>query len=158
VEIKPVAPERSGHRLSLRRRLGTDVEVTARASFDGEALSLPESLAVFPAREANAPPYVWLAAPAAPPGAPRLGDVPLPTPPAARIAAREMTAATLADAPGFARLHADLAGAHLDSRRLPWLPEAERTVEAVIRHLLGDPRPLAPKAARLLRAVETGDL
>src|SRR5690606_39179205 len=158
VEIKPVAPERSGHRLSLRRRLGTDVEVTARASFDGEALRLPESLAVFPAREANAALYVWLAASAAHAGAPRIEDDPLRADLAALIAAREMTAATLADAPGFTRLHADLAGAHLDTRRLPWLPEAERTVEAVIRHLLGDPRPLAPKAARLLRAVETGDL
>ena len=77
---------------------------------------------------------------------------------AALIAAREMTGATLADAPGFVGLHADLCAAHLTLRRVPLLPEAERTVEAVIRHLLGDPAPLSPKATRMLRALETGDL
>ena len=158
VEIKPVAPERSGHRLSLRRRLGTDVEATARASFDGEALRLPESLAAFPAREANAALYIWLAAVAAHAGAPRVEDDPLRADLAALIAAREMTTATLADAPGFARLHADLARTHLDTRRVPWLPEAERTVEAVVRHLLGDPAPLSPKAERMAKAVAAGDL
>jgi nitric oxide reductase NorD protein len=158
VEIKPVAPERSGHRLSLRRRLGTEAETTPRASFDGEALRLPESLAVFPAAEANAALYVWLAAAAAHAGPPRAEDDPLREDLCALIAAREMTRATLADAPGFGRLHADLARAHLDSRRVPHLPEAERTVEAVIRHLLGDPARLSPKAERLRVSIETGDL
>lgn len=158
VEIRPVAPERSAHRLSLRRRLGTDVETAPRASFDGEALRLPESLAVFPAREANAALYIWLAAASAHAGAPRIEDDPLRADLAALIAARAMTEATLTDAPGFARLHADLARALLDARRVPHLPEAERTVEAVIRRLLGDPAPLSSKAERMLRAIEAGDL
>ena len=51
VEIRPVAEEISGHRLSFRRRLATDAERVARASFDGAALRLPESLAAFPLRD-----------------------------------------------------------------------------------------------------------
>ncbi len=158
VEIKPVAPEHSPHRLSLRRRLGAETETTPRASFDGEALRLPETLATFPAREANAALYLWLTAAAAHAGAPRLEEDPLRADLAALIAAREMTRAALADAPGFMALHADLCAAHLALRRVPLLPEAERTVEAVIRHLLGDPAQLSSKAARMAKAVETGDL
>jgi nitric oxide reductase NorD protein len=158
VEIKPVAPERSGHRLSLRRRLGTAAETTPRASFDGEALRLPESLAELPSREGNAALYIWLAAAAAHAGAPRTEDDPLRADLAALIAAREMTRATLADAPGLARLHDELAAALLATRRVPLLPEAERTVEAVIRALLGDPAPLSAKAGRMLQAVATGEL
>ena len=158
VEIKPVAPEQSRHRLSFRRRLGTETEETPRASFDGEALRLPESLAIFPGREANAVLYIWLAAAAAHAGAPRAEDDPLRADLATLTAAREMTKATLADAPGFTSLHADLAAAHLIQRRVPHLPEAERTVEAVLRHLLGDDAPLTPKAQRMLTAIESGDL
>lgn len=158
VEIRPIAPERSGHRLSFRRRLGTEAESTPRASFDGEALRLPESLGVFPAAEANAALYVWLAAAAAHAGAPRTEDDPLRADLAGIAAAQAMTRATLTDAPGFARLHADLAAAHLAGRRVPHLPEAERTAEEVIRHLLGDPAALSQKARRMLQAVEGGDL
>lgn len=158
VEIRPVAPERSRHRLSLRRRLGTEAEVTPRASFDGEALRLPESLAVFPAPAANAALYVWLTAAAAHAGAPGDDEDALRADLGALIAARAMIRATLADAPGFAALHADLCAAHLTLRRVPQLPEAERTVEALIRHVLGDPAPLGPKARRMLQAIDAGDL
>ncbi len=92
------------------------------------------------------------------PARPRVEDDPLRADLAALIAAQAMTRAALADAPGFASLLADLCAAHLTLRRVPLLPEAERTVEAVIRHLLGDPAPLSPKAARMAKAVETGDL
>lgn len=158
VEIRPVAPERSAHRLSWRRRLGAETERAARASFDGEALRLPEALAIFPAREANAALYLWLAAAAAHAGAPSSEADALRADLSALVAARAMTRATLADAPGFAGLHADLAAAHLDTRHVPHLPEAERTVETVIRHLLGDPAPLPAKAARMLGALGSGDL
>ena len=65
VELRPVSPEVSRHRLSWRRKLATEVELMPRASFDGEVLRLPDRLAVFPAREANGALYVWLAAAAA---------------------------------------------------------------------------------------------
>ncbi len=61
-EIKTAAVESRHHRLSLRRALGTWREREARPSFDGEALRLPETIAQFPTREANAALYFWLAA------------------------------------------------------------------------------------------------
>ncbi|PKP85243.1 MAG: nitric oxide reductase D protein [Alphaproteobacteria bacterium HGW-Alphaproteobacteria-2] len=158
VEIKPVGEEVSRHRLSLRRRLGAEAEHAPRASFDGAALRLPESLALFPAREANAALYVWLAAcaaHAAPPG--DWPEDPLAADLAALTATRAMVAATLADAPGLAGLCADLCAAHLALRSTPVLPAAEAAVEAVIRHLLGDPAPLDGQAVAFLAAVETAD-
>lgn len=142
-EIKPVAEETSRHRLSFRRRLGTEAEATPRASFDGEALRLPASLALFPAREANGAAYLWLAAcaalapePQAPPEDPLAADL-------ARLAtARAMVAATLREAPGFAPLYADLCAATLAARPRPALPPVETALEALIRAELGDPAPL----------------
>ena len=64
-EIKATPPQESHHRLSFRRALGTYREKIAKPSYDGEALRLPESIADFPAREANAALYFWLAASAA---------------------------------------------------------------------------------------------
>lgn len=158
VEIRATGDEASQHRLSLIRRLGTWAEAVPRASFDGATLRLPESLAVFPAPEANAALYIWLAAAAAHAGAPRPHADPLRADLAALVAAQETVAATLQDAPGFRALYADLAAATLAMRRTARLPEAEATVEALIRHILGDPAPLSPKAARLRDAMAVGDL
>jgi len=149
-EIRPVAEETSRHRLSFRRRLGTEAEAVPRASFDGEALRLPASLALFPAREANAAAYLWLAACAALAPAPQ---VPPEDPLAAdlsRIAmARAMVSATLAEAPGLRALYADLCAALLALRPRPALPPLETAVEALIRAELGDPAPLSPLAKAL---------
>lgn len=158
VEIKAVGDETSAHRLSLRRFLGAAQETTPRASFDGAALRLPASLAVFPAVEANGALYLWLTAVAAHAPAHCPETDPLRADLAALGAARAMVAATLSEAPGLRGLHADLCGATLVLRQTPHLPDAERTVEAVIRHLLGDPAPLRPKAARMLAALGSGDL
>ena len=57
--------EVSAHRLSLRRSLGTAEAATPRTSFDGAALRLPQSPAVFPAAEANGALHLWLTAAAA---------------------------------------------------------------------------------------------
>ncbi|SOC16808.1 nitric oxide reductase activation protein NorD [Rhodobacter maris] len=163
-EIRPVAEETSRHRLSFRRRLGVEAEATPRASFDGEALRLPASLALFPAREANAATYLWLAAcaalapaPQTPPEDPLAADL-------SRIAtARAMVAATLSEAPGLAPLYADLCAATLATRPRPALPPVEAAVEALIRAELGDTSPLpalaldlpakAPRSYRLARPV-----
>jgi nitric oxide reductase NorD protein len=138
VELKAVATEASGHRLSFLRRLGTPAERAPRASFDGEALRLPCSLAVFPAREANAALYVWLTACAAHAGTVIDADDPLQADLAAIAAAEAMVAATLADAPGFVPLYNDLKAALLSLRPAGHLPAAEAAVEALIRHHLGD--------------------
>ncbi len=157
VEIKAVADEHSHHRLSLRRSLVAAEDRTPRASFDGEALRLPETLAIFPMREANAALYLWLAAITAHAANPAAHDDPLCADLAALRAAETMTRATLDDAPGFQSLYRDLCAAFLGQRSTASLPDAERTVEAVIRHLLGDPANLSAKAIRMLAAVRSGD-
>jgi len=159
VEIRAVAEETSQHRLSLLRRLGTWAESAPRASFDGAALRLPESLAVFPAAEANAALYVWLAAAAAHAGAaPDAGGDPLHADLARLAAAQDMVAATLADAPGLRALYADLAAATLAQRSTPHLPQAEAMIEALIRHLLGDPAPLSSRARAARALLHSGDI
>ena len=153
VEIKPVAEETSHHRLGLLRGLGTWRDSAPRASFDGATLRLPNSLAVFPAAEANAALYLWLAAAAAalrdmPPVAeadPLLADL------AAIDTARAMTEAALRLAPGFRALHADLCAAVLATRRTAPLPAAEAAVEARIRAALGQDIALPPLPARAPR-------
>ncbi len=141
VEIKPVAPESSAHRLGLMRSLGTWRAMVPRASFDGAALRLPESLAVYPEARANAALYLWLAvaavalqgeAPSAEPD-PMLADL------AAIALAGRMTRAALALAPGYVALYADLCRATLATRRTAPLPPAEAAVEARLRAALGQP-------------------
>ncbi|MEZ5869811.1 MAG: hypothetical protein R3D46_15880 [Defluviimonas denitrificans] len=163
VEVKPVAEEISHHRLSLLRRLGTWRETAPRASFDGASLRLPESLAIFPAVEANAALYLWLAvmASAADQVAPPAQDDPLLADLAAIEVAAAMTKAALEEAPGFARLHRDLAEATLMFRRSGALPPVEAAVEARVRRALGDLAPLpdtplpakAPRGYRPFRPV-----
>lgn len=151
VEIRPVGDEISPHRLSLRRRLGAEAERAPRASFDGAALRLPDSLALFPDRSANGALYVWLtalaahapAAAAPPPADPLAADL------AAIAAAIAMIGATLADAPGFAALGAELSALALAARPAARLPREEAAIEALIRHHLGDPAPLSGLAADL---------
>lgn len=153
VEIKPVAPETSQHRLSFLRRLGTWAEEAPRASFDGAALRLPESLATFPDARANAALYLWLATAAV-----ALRDVtatehddPLATDLAAIATAQAMTARALENAPGYAKLYADLSAATLLFRHTPKLPPAEAAVEARIRAALGEDIALPPLPARAPR-------
>lgn len=156
VEIKAVGDEASGHRLSLRRLLGTAGESIPRTSFDGAALRLPKSLAVFPAIEANAALYLWLTAAAAHAPAYHPETDPLRADLAALSAAVIMAETTLTEAPGLRGLYSDLCAATLGTRQTPHLPDAERTVEAVIRNLLGDPAPLHPKTARMVHAIRSG--
>ena len=153
VEIKPVAEETSHHRLSFLRRLGTWRDTTPRASFDGATLRLPESLAIFPAVEANAALYLWLAAAgSALQSQPQPdSDDPLQADLAAIATAEAMTEAALQNAPGLRRLHADLAAATLLFRRTAALPPAEAAVEARIRRALGDDCPLPSLPAKTPR-------
>ena len=153
VEIKPIADETSHHRLSFLRRLGTWRDLTPRSSFDGATLRLPESLAIFPAAEANAALYMWLAA-----ATPALHGLPLPPsddPLQADLhaitTAQAMTETALQNAPGLRKLHADLAAATLMFRRTAKLPAAEAAIEARIRHALGEDIPLPDLPAKTPR-------
>ncbi|MDT8343813.1 MAG: nitric oxide reductase D protein, partial [Thermohalobaculum sp.] len=138
VEIVPVREEASAHRLSWRRRLGTAREYVARASFDGAALRLPERIAAFPSREANAALYFWLTAAAAHAPAPVGDPDPLRADIRALRALDAMTRATLDACPGLASLHATLAAACLAQRRDRALPRWEAAIEQAIRALLED--------------------
>jgi nitric oxide reductase NorD protein len=158
VEIRAVSPEVSQHRLRLLRRLGTEAETAPRASFDGEVLRLPERLALFPSREANGALYLWLAAAVAHAPGRVADDDPLRADLRGIRAARTMTEATLAAAPGLRDLHHGLCGATLHYRQPQNLPRDEAAVEALIRSLLGDPAPLSERARAFKAAVETGEM
>ncbi|MEX0350816.1 MAG: nitric oxide reductase activation protein NorD [Paracoccaceae bacterium] len=149
VELRPVSPEVSRHRLGWRRRLGTEAELMPRASFDGEVLRLPDRMAVFPAREANGALYVWLAAAAAHAGTRIDEKDPLRADLRALAAAQDMVTATLEDAPGLRPLYDALCEGLLNQRAVPTLPPAEAAVEELIRQMLGDPAPLSDRARRL---------
>ncbi|MES0826495.1 nitric oxide reductase activation protein NorD [Ruegeria sp. SCP11] len=149
VELRPVSPEVSRHRLGWRRRLATEVELMPRASFDGEILRLPDRLAVFPAREANGALYVWLAAAAAHAGTRIDEEDPLRADLFALKAAQDMVEATLEDAPGLRPLYSELCKGILYQRDVPNLPPAEAAVEELVRQLLGDPGSLSEKAEQL---------
>ncbi len=144
VELKPVADQTSRHRISWWRWLAFDAEQLARASFDGAALRLPMELAVFPDRSDNEALYLWLAAASA--HAPPLHAAcdPLHADLATIRAGVQMTRATLDAAPGLRRLWARLCAAHLSLRQRPTLHGTEAQIEALVRHLLGDPAVPAP--------------
>ncbi|WP_028713151.1 nitric oxide reductase activation protein NorD [Paracoccus sp. J55] len=154
VEIRPAAAQASRHRIGWRRRLGTVAELTPHASFDGEILRLPERLSALPSRQANGALFLWLAACAAHGSmVPAQGD-PLRRDLARLGAAQRAVAATLEDAPGLTGLYDDLAELVLSLRPRAALPPAEAAVEALARHLLGDPAPLPPLARDWLAALD----
>lgn len=150
VEIKAVLPEASQHRSGFLRKLGSAQEKLPRASMDGEALRLPESLSVFPWRNANVSLYVWLAACAAHVGLPVEESDPLKADLAAIASAEQLVARTLQDAPGFRPIYESLCKALLQLRPYLQLPPAEAAVEARVRRALGGPHeeipPLPPRA------------
>ncbi|MCI5097248.1 MAG: nitric oxide reductase D protein [Rhodobacteraceae bacterium] len=155
VELRPVSPEVSRHRLSWVRRLGAEAEQLPRASFDGEVLRLPDRLAVFPSREANGALYVWLAAAAAFAGTRIDEDDPLRADLRALMAAEAMVDAALDDAPGLRDLYAALAEGILYQRQVPNLPPVEAAIENIIRHLLGEA--LSKDGDKLWSAALAGD-
>ncbi len=155
VELRPVSPEVSRHRLSWIRRLGAEAEQLPRASFDGEVLRLPDRLAVFPSREANGALYVWLAAAAAFAGTRIDEEDPLRADLRALMAAEAMVDAALDDAPGLRDLYAALAEGILYQRQVPNLPPVEAAIENIIRHLLGEA--LSKDGDKLWSAALAGD-
>lgn len=140
VRLAAGARSASGHRLSLLGRIGTGAERLDRPTLDGEALTLPERIELFPDARLNAALYEWLAAFFAHAGSAdgRPAD-PLRADLAAILAARTATRRALARFPGLAPLHAELAAALLAARPARRLPPAEAAVEAAVRAVLADP-------------------
>lgn len=155
VELRPVSDEASHHRLSWRRRLGTEVEALPRTSFDGETLRLPKQLAVLPTREANAALYVWLAAAAAHASNPIDHDDPLVADLHRLNAIRRMVDDTLKNAPGLRDLYGALCEGILHYRPKTNLPPVETGIEAALRHMLGEELP--DNAQVLWQAMQTGE-
>ncbi|TRD23242.1 nitric oxide reductase activation protein NorD [Palleronia caenipelagi] len=156
VEIRPAYHEVSGHRLSFRKRLGTEAQRAPRASFDGEALRLPDRLALLPLREANGALYLWLTAAAL-----HLPEMP-PTDDAFHedvltlAAVRQMLDRLRAEYPGLMPLHDGLAGVFLSLRPDHRLPPQEAAIEAAIRQILGDNTQSQGLAAEVAEAVARG--
>ncbi len=159
VELRPVSDEASHHRLSWRRRLGTETEALPQTSFDGETLRLPKQLAVLPTREANAALYVWLAAAAAHASNPINHDDPLIADLHRLSAIQRMVDETLKNAPGLRSLHGALCEGIVHYRPKTKLPSVEAGIEAVLRHMLGEELPAyATFLWQALQTGETGDL
>lgn len=62
VEIGEAPAVRSGHRLGLMRRIGTDAEMLHLPRFDGQRLGLPPKIDIFPTRSLNRACFRWLTA------------------------------------------------------------------------------------------------
>ena len=157
VEIRPAARRLSGHRISFRRKLGTMAEEVDLATFDGEILRLPATMAAFPDPALNRGAYTWLAAMAAfAQRFPKAGDDPLQADLAQIAAVQQAIRDTRAACPGLVPLFDRLSEAYLKRRPAGRLPRAEATLESTIRHILGAPDP-TPAVLALANALETGD-
>ncbi|WP_298817664.1 VWA domain-containing protein [uncultured Roseibium sp.] len=157
VELRPVSEEVSRHRLSFLRRLGTEVETVPRASFDGEILRLPASLAVFPTREANAALYIWLTALAANAPVYKVETDPLRADLQVLRTIGQMVRETLLNAPGLRELYSVLSHGSLLQRPAASLPRWEANLEALVRNMLGDPAELSKDVQALQNTLESGD-
>ncbi|MDA5092949.1 VWA domain-containing protein [Aliiroseovarius sp. KMU-50] len=153
VEIKTASPMASEHRLSASRALGTWRERIARPSFDGEALRLPEKISDFPAREANAALYFWLAASVAHASEPAQDEDLLRLDIQMLRASVAMTRDTLRDCPGLKGFYETLIDACREMRPSISLPRYEEAIEQVILHLLGGPEPKGKTGLDLLTRV-----
>jgi nitric oxide reductase NorD protein len=152
VQIAVAAARDSGHRLSLRQRIGMDRERLVSASRDPSSLSLPPALALFPQPDLNRDLYFWLAAyfavlePQVLPADPLAADL-------ARIAqATRATRAVLLRFPGLRPRHRALCDALLTVRPRRSLSGIEAMVEAMVLARLADPdaapSPLPAKVPR----------
>ncbi|MFO1075886.1 MAG: VWA domain-containing protein, partial [Geminicoccaceae bacterium] len=144
LEIAAAGPAGSGHRLSLRQKLGMAEERLVGAERSAQLLLLPPALDCLPSAELNRDLYVWLVAflaggdAATPAADPLRHDV-------LRLrAVAGRTGAVLAAFPGLRGLHAALAAALLALRPVRRLPPVEAEVEAAVRRLHGDAAAAGP--------------
>ncbi len=153
VEFKTAPVEQQAHRLSWRRSLGHRADELARPSFDGEAIRLPERIAIFPEREANMALYLWLTATASSAHAVAAEADPLRADIRALQHAHALTLRTLAACRGLRSTHAALAIRARQLRANHARPALEAAVESVVRHLLAGPTPDDPLAVKIAAAV-----
>ncbi|MEK0085115.1 nitric oxide reductase activation protein NorD [Benzoatithermus flavus] len=156
LEVAAGSARTSGHRLSLRQRLGMDEERLARAERTSELVLLPPVLDCLPTAELNRDLYVWLTAfLAAAEPLPREDD-PLRRDVAALRAVAATTARVLEAFPGLAGRHARLAAALLELRPARRLTGIEAEIEVAVRRLHGEtgaPTPILDSEVPLGRLV-----
>ncbi len=156
-EIKATPAQESQHRLSFRRKLGTYKEKISRPSYDFETLRLPEQIAEFSAREANAALYFWLVASAAHAPDPVADTDPLAADIRSLMLAEQMTRSTLHECPGLRDFYTMLVMASRENRPDIHLPRVEQSVHIAIDHLLGGPMPTDTRALEFLALIRTPD-
>ena len=145
----------SGHRLTIRQKLGRDTEQFDRITLDGETLILPVSIDLFEDQTLNRSLYFWLAGFFAFAG----DDTSLrPTDPLqADIAflrrAHLTTQRVLQACPGLAPAYAAFCSALRSARPQRQLPDTEAAVESVVMSLLHNGTPTTPLARDIFRAV-----
>ncbi|CUW41080.1 NorD protein required for nitric oxide reductase (Nor) activity [Magnetospirillum sp. XM-1] len=147
--IAAAQSRQSGHRLSLKQRLGMESERLTLASRDQSTLSLPPRIALFASEDLNRDLYVWLAAWFALLEPARLPDDAFAADLARLAAAARTTRAVLAHFPGLRGRYKALAAGLLAVRPLRRLSGAEAAMEQGVLSLLADPGAeptLPPKA------------
>ncbi len=154
VEIDESPAEASDHRLSVKRKLGTYRELAPRARFDGERLRLPPDVTAFPDPALNRGVYLWLAGLGAVVDvAPRPAD-PLQADLQQLALMKQATARLSTLCPGLGSRFRAASEHYLSARNRPRLPKWEAAVEALARHILGDPAPLSPEHAALYETLD----
>lgn len=145
----------SGHRLSLRQRLGVQRELIEQARIDEDSLMLPDRLALFADFSLNRDLYFWLTAFLA--EARAIPAVPDPLQQDLyRIREAIRVSARLDERlPGLGNRYRRLCRSLLLIRPKRRLPPVEADVEMLLRHLLGDESVLQGRAGDMLSCVSS---
>lgn len=137
--VEAISARESRHRLTLRQRLGFDVEMLDRPARDDTALRLPARLDLLPRAELNRDLYFWLAAYFAAARPYPASDDPLCADILSLREANRASAAALARFPGLQPRYRRLCDAVLHERPVHRrLPPVEAAVEAAVRAMLGE--------------------
>lgn len=154
VEVVPGGKIVSLHRLTVKRRLVHDVDRVTCATFNGDRLVLPESVALFTDANLSRGLYLWLASLAACVEWPdMIADDPFQRDIAELRVWHRSERRLLTALPGLAALRDSLARAHLASRNVPALPDHEAEIERAIVALLNqEPVPVNAAHAAIMDA------
>ncbi|WFE77260.1 nitric oxide reductase activation protein NorD [Roseinatronobacter sp. S2] len=148
VEIGEAPAMRSGHRLGLLRRIGTEAEMLHLPRFDGMRLGLPPVIDMFPTRALNRACFRWLTALSALVRLPAAAENALATDLAAIIANSKAAARVATFCPGLTADYRELAIWALSRRpRLGSLTGQEALIEQGIQDVLSGKTPFNMAAA-----------